>query len=212
MSPASTPRVSAALVGEDGSRKVGWRRSAETKRAVLDAARQLFNEKGYDNTSIDDIVVASGISVGSIYHQFGGKKEVFRALADSSLARHREVSERATKRVIAAGETDPVRIYVAGAKAYLLDTWKNRDIDRVSILLEGPAVEAAGAREQRARYLRGSLGISIGDPPLPDSTGYALFGLLYGAATQLVEIEDRRKANAVIKYFGELILKMGDAE
>lgn len=139
-------------------------------------------------------------------------REVFRALADSSLARHKEVSERAAKKAIAAGETNPLRVYVAGAKAYLLDTWKQRDIDRVSILLEGPAPEAARSREQRARYLRGSLGITIGEPPVADATGYALYGLLYGAATQLVNIEDRRTANEVIDYFAKLILKMGDAE
>ncbi|WP_328437518.1 TetR/AcrR family transcriptional regulator [Streptomyces sp. NBC_00444] len=212
MSPTSTSRASDGLVDKDGERKGEWRRSAGTKKAVLDAARQLFNEKGYDGTNINDIVAASGVSVGSIYHQFGGKREVFRALADSSLARHKEVSERAAKKAIAAGETNPLRVYVAGAKAYLLDTWKQRDIDRVSILLEGPAPEAARSREQRARYLRGSLGITIGEPPVPDATGYALYGLLYGAATQLVNIEDRRTANEVIDYFAKLILKMGDAE
>ncbi|MEU0071004.1 TetR/AcrR family transcriptional regulator [Streptomyces sp. NPDC006332] len=212
MSPASTSRTSGELADRNGERKGEWRRSAGTKKAVLDAARQLFNEKGYDDTNINDIVRESGVSVGSIYHQFGGKKEVFRALAESSLDRHREVSERATKKAIAAGETDPLRIYVAGAKGYLLDTWKQRDIDRVGILLEGPAPEAAHAREHRARFLRGSLGITIGEPPLPEATGYALYGLLYGAATQLVNIEDRRTANAVIDYFAELILKMGSAE
>ncbi|WP_328352640.1 TetR/AcrR family transcriptional regulator [Streptomyces sp. NBC_00445] len=212
MSPTSTSRASDGLVDKDGERKGEWRRSAGTKKAVLDAARQLFNEKGYDGTNINDIVAASGVSVGSIYHQFGGKREVFRALADSSLARHKEVSERAAKKAIAAGETNPLRVYVAGAKAYLLDTWKQRDIDRVSILLEGPAPEAARSREQRARYLRGSLGITIGEPPVADATGYALYGLLYGAATQLVNIEDRRTANEVIDYFAKLILKMGDAE
>jgi AcrR family transcriptional regulator len=204
--------ASVTPVNEDRKRKGEWRRSVETKVAVLDAARSLFNEKGYERTSVDDIVAASGVSVGSIYHQFGGKNEIFRALADSSLARHREVSKRATQKAIAAGETDPLRIYVAGAKAYLLDTWKNRDIDRVTILLEGSAEEAAKSREQQARFLRGSLGISIGQPPLPDATGYALYGLLNGAATQLVNIENRRMANAVINYFCDLILKMGEAE
>lgn len=204
--------ASGVPVNEDRKRKGEWRRSVGTKEAVLDAARSLFNEKGYERTSVDDIVVASGVSVGSIYHQFGGKNEIFRALADSSLARHREVSKRATQKVIASGETDPLRIYVAGAKAYLLDTWKNRDIDRVTILLEGSADEAANSREQQARFLRGSLGISIGQPPLPEATGYALYGLLNGAATQLVNIENRHMANEVIDYFCDLILKMGGAE
>lgn len=132
---------------------------------MLDAARQLFNDKGYDDTNINDIVTASGVSVGSIYHQFGGKKEVFRALADSSLDRHREVSEHAVKKAVTAGETNPLRIYVAGAKAYLLDTWKQRDIDRVSILLEGRPLRSPGrASSGRATCVGRSASPSVSHP------------------------------------------------
>lgn len=60
---------------------------AETRDRVLDAAVRLFVRRGYFNTSIPELVRESGVSVGSIYHHFGGKRDVAEAV-------HRETSDR----------------------------------------------------------------------------------------------------------------------
>lgn len=52
----------------------------DTRTLVLDAALELFSEAGYFNTSVHDIVRAAGVSIGSIYHHFGDKEGVARAL------------------------------------------------------------------------------------------------------------------------------------
>src|ERR1700745_2450127 len=57
-----------------------WSRTAQTQRALLDAARQVFTERGFAEASIADIVQRAGSSVGSLYHHFGGKSELFIAL------------------------------------------------------------------------------------------------------------------------------------
>ena len=57
-----------------------WGRTAQTQRALLDAARAVFAEQGFDKTSIADLVERAGSSVGSLYHHFGGKSELFLAL------------------------------------------------------------------------------------------------------------------------------------
>ena len=54
---------------------------------VKQAALQLFSDQGYFNTSVPDIVKASGVSTGSIYHHFGDKKGVAKALFDSVVER-----------------------------------------------------------------------------------------------------------------------------
>ena len=57
-----------------------WARTAETQRALLDAAREVFTEQGFADASIADVVERAGSSVGSLYHHFGGKSELFIAL------------------------------------------------------------------------------------------------------------------------------------
>jgi len=54
--------------------------SQATRQRILEAARHLFTERGYFNTSIQDIRRASGLSIGSIYHHFSGKEEIARDL------------------------------------------------------------------------------------------------------------------------------------
>ena len=47
-----------------------------TKSLIVSAAWKLFYENGYDNTTVDDIVEASGTSKGSFYHYFDSKESL----------------------------------------------------------------------------------------------------------------------------------------
>ncbi len=49
----------------------------ETIRLILDAAAALFMEKGYEKTSLQDIINATKLSKGAIYHHFASKEEIF---------------------------------------------------------------------------------------------------------------------------------------
>ncbi|MDO4322003.1 MAG: TetR/AcrR family transcriptional regulator [Lachnospiraceae bacterium] len=49
----------------------------ETVNAILAAAARLFSEKGYEKTSIQDIIDATKLSKGAIYHHFASKEEIF---------------------------------------------------------------------------------------------------------------------------------------
>lgn len=55
------------------------------RNRVLEAALALFSEQGYFNTSVPDIVRRSGVSTGSIYHHFGDKQGIARALYSTLL-------------------------------------------------------------------------------------------------------------------------------
>ena len=57
------------------------------QEAVLAAAMALFVERGYFGTSVHDIVRASNVSIGSIYHHFGDKAGIARALYAAQTAR-----------------------------------------------------------------------------------------------------------------------------
>lgn len=47
---------------------------------IIDAALQLFTQRGYFNTSVPDMARTAQVSVGSIYHHFKDKEDVARAL------------------------------------------------------------------------------------------------------------------------------------
>ena len=55
--------------------------SHNTKGKIVSAAWQLFYRQGYDDTTIDEIVEASGTSRGSFYHYFEGKDALLSSLS-----------------------------------------------------------------------------------------------------------------------------------
>jgi len=56
--------------------------ATNTRERILDAALNVFSNKGYHSTRIDEIVHESGTSKGSIYFHFPNKEKLFVALVD----------------------------------------------------------------------------------------------------------------------------------
>ncbi|MCP8884271.1 TetR/AcrR family transcriptional regulator [Devosia sp. XJ19-1] len=55
--------------------------SAEERREqILDHAQALFFEKGYDRTTVQDLMAAAGVSKGGFYHHFSAKEDVLEAI------------------------------------------------------------------------------------------------------------------------------------
>tara|TARA_Y100001968_G_scaffold280507_1_gene277014 strand:+ start:2527 stop:3120 length:594 start_codon:yes stop_codon:yes gene_type:complete len=52
------------------------------KNQILNAAFEVFVKKGYAKTTMDDIVAASKLSKGALYHYYKSKKELFLSLID----------------------------------------------------------------------------------------------------------------------------------
>ena len=56
-----------------------------TRRKIIDHSLQLFSVKGYFNTSISDILQATGLTKGGLYCHFRSKEEVWRAVYDQAV-------------------------------------------------------------------------------------------------------------------------------
>lgn len=54
----------------------------ERKNQILDVSNRLFNEKGYDNTSVADIIREVGIAKGTLYYYFKSKEEIMDAIVE----------------------------------------------------------------------------------------------------------------------------------
>lgn len=64
-------------MNEDRVRIPKQKRSIEIKKKIKAIAQELFSEKGYYNTSSNDIVKAAGVSIGAFYSYFKDKKALF---------------------------------------------------------------------------------------------------------------------------------------
>jgi TetR/AcrR family transcriptional regulator, acrAB operon repressor len=65
----------------------------ETRNRVLDAAEQVFYEKGVSRTTLADIAQAAGVTRGAIYWHFTNKSDLFNAMFDRSLLPFDELIE-----------------------------------------------------------------------------------------------------------------------
>ena len=65
-------------------------RKEMTRELLLDAAIEVFAEKGYHGASLDDVAEAAGFTKGAVYSNFGRKSDLFRALLERESGRNSE--------------------------------------------------------------------------------------------------------------------------
>jgi AcrR family transcriptional regulator len=69
----------------------------KTRRRVLDAARQLFMERGYEAATIRDIASQAGLSTGAVFASFVDKTDLFNAVMAEDFQRQVEALRLAAK-------------------------------------------------------------------------------------------------------------------
>ena len=57
----------------------------KTKRKIFDTAMKLFAEKGYSETSVEEITAVTGIAKGTLYYHFAKKEDIFYFLTDEGM-------------------------------------------------------------------------------------------------------------------------------
>lgn len=123
-----------------------WARTQQTRRSILDAALEVFVEVGYVDANIADIVERSGLSVGSVYHHFNGKADLFLELWREFEAVYSAAAATAVADARRAGVTDPVDLFIAGTRGYLDAARRNPEL---TLLFRGgdgpPGYDALGS-------------------------------------------------------------------
>jgi AcrR family transcriptional regulator len=117
-------------------------RSAATQRALVEAARRLWGERGYAEVSTPEIAAAAGVTRGAMYHQYADKAALFRAVIE---AMDQEIIERLQVSVAAARPKTPADTMHAMAEAWL-DIAGEHEVQQL-MLLDAPSV--IGWREYR---------------------------------------------------------------
>lgn len=62
------------------------RQAIESKNRLVAAATDLFNDRGYQDASVQDICAAAGLSVGVFYHYFASKNDALQAVLQQKTA------------------------------------------------------------------------------------------------------------------------------
>ncbi|MBI5248712.1 MAG: TetR/AcrR family transcriptional regulator, partial [Desulfomonile tiedjei] len=62
----------------------GNTKGEKTKARVLETASRLINEKGFCNTSINDIIQATGVKKGNLYFYFPSKEDLSLAILEEA--------------------------------------------------------------------------------------------------------------------------------
>ncbi|RAY15838.1 TetR/AcrR family transcriptional regulator [Actinomadura craniellae] len=190
-----------------------WARADATRQALLTAAQQIFADRGYPDAGIAEIVERSGISVGSLYHHYGGKAGLYLALWEDHT---REQERRAALAVAAArksGEPDPMALFVAGARAYLEVCWEHREVARLFQGGEGPPGFSLMRRSRSRQWLAQNLRLLRG----PDSAdegrsaevlGLVLTSVIGEAGREIATAEDEGQAAEIIDEICRILLRL----
>ena len=160
------------------------RQAEATRQLLVSVARDLFTERGYAGTSIEEIIQRAGVARGALYHHFPGKEALFRAVYDA-------VQSDAVSGVMAAALAvpEPWGAVRAGLSAFLdacLQPAFRRIVvlDSVSVLQQD--VWEGGIEHVELPMLRAVLTPLVATAVLPgvavEALVYVALGGLYGGA------------------------------
>lgn len=186
-----------------------WSRTAETRRGMLRAAREVFTERGFADASVADVVERAGSSVGSLYHHFGGKAELFLALWEDHQAAHEEAASAAVAALREAGETNPIELFIAGAQAFLEGSWQRRDL--VRLLMDGdapPGFELMRRTRNREWVRQNAVLLGAGTDPVDRVTVAVLTTVIGEAAREVAACETKTEADTVAAAAIRLIRRL----
>jgi AcrR family transcriptional regulator len=169
--------------------------AAASRAALVDAAGACFAERGYEATTVAEILDRVGMARGALYHYFpDGKRELFFAVFEAVNEGFHE------RRDAVAGLATPLERIRAGVGVFL-DLCTEDEVARI-LLIDAPAV-VPGQAERGSTYdlLLGQLGellADVGEPAPFDAEvmAMALFSAVRSAGEYVMAAPDRPRARA----------------
>ncbi|MBB5134029.1 AcrR family transcriptional regulator [Thermocatellispora tengchongensis] len=174
-------------------------RGAATRSALLEAARETFITRGFADAGVTDVVSRARASVGSLYHHFSGKADLYLTLFEEFQARQTQRTKAATQTLRAEGESDPMRIFIAGARAYLAGCLEERELSALFLRGDGPPGFEVVMRDRLRQWAKRNASLF---EPDEDALVVVLTGALAAAVSEVTLAEDveaaRRLADEVL--------------
>lgn len=112
------------------------RRKEERREAFIDAALQVFSEKGFSPTKMEDVSEAAGTSKGTLYLYFDSKEHLFEEMVRAKLLPLFAEAEESTRRMRGGSAAEALRAMIRFFYSRMLNS-DRRQIMRL-IMAEGP--------------------------------------------------------------------------
>ncbi|MGH3562368.1 MAG: TetR/AcrR family transcriptional regulator [Mycobacterium sp.] len=187
-----------------------WAKTDATQQRILDAATEVFGDRGFNAATMADVVQHSGASIGSIYHHFSGKTALFLAIFE-------RVAEDVDRRIDAAirqgGEPaerlDPRRAFELHVRAYLQAMWENRQAALVLTSSDTPAGFEIARRNRMTAAFRGWMSVlQLDNSPRAQLLGRILAATLAESSLMVAACENPDDVppiiDATIEWIGRL--------
>ena len=192
------------------------RTETETVRheQILAAARKVFREKGYDGTTIADIVQAAGVAQGTFYLYFSSKRDAFLALSQ-------QLDETAVGTV--AGAFDPTLPFEERLRALTKAGFEcgKRNADLVRLVHFGADSMPIGVQTQflknnpqigaLTQFFQHAIDAGEIEPMDPEITARLVWGMVKNAFVEAYVLGDERDAQrleeGVARLLGSLSVK-----
>lgn len=185
----------------------GATRVAYTPERLLAVAVEVFNQRGYDGTSMEDLAQATGITKSSIYHHVRGKEELLRLAVSRALDRIFAVLDQPGARTGRA--VDRLEHVVRGSARVLVD-----ELPYVTLLLRvrGNTATEQWALERRREFDRevaALVALAVADGDLDDAVEPRLATrLLFGMLNSAVEWYEPAHAGSATDL-GDAVWRLG---
>jgi AcrR family transcriptional regulator len=184
-------------------------RAASTRTALLSAARGVFAESGFAEASIAEVVARAGASVGSLYHHFGGKAELYTALFEEYQLGQEARAAAAVRESRQAGVDDPFALFLVGARSYLAGCWEQRDLARMFLAGGGPpGFEMLGRKRYREWTRRNAL-LLRSESEWGDALVLVLTTVISEAGHEIAVCDDEEAAQRLADNVLALVEKIG---
>jgi AcrR family transcriptional regulator len=191
-----TPQQACALRKRAGSLRE--RKRERTRRALVDAAAELFERKGYDETTIAEIAAAAEVSARTFFGYFASKEEI--VFPDSAERVQIALDSIADRRP----QDRPVDVLLRALQRVAevdTDMVSRLAVVRVQLIMDVPAVRGRGlqilfsAQRQIARRLHAAF-----PGELDEVTAAALVGAMVGAVSSalMAVLDDPAQAGRMI--------------
>ncbi len=183
-------------------------RGAATRSALLKAASQVFRTVGFAKAGVSEVVAAAGASVGSLYHHFSGKADLYLALYEEFQQRQQDRTHQAVVEARSDGEKDPTRLMNIAARAYLLGCIEERETTRLFFSGDGPPGFDYQLRTRLTQWTDRNVALfRKADEPVDEALLIVVSGAMLLAVAEVVQREDaeaRRLADDITGLLTQL--------